>query len=322
MRRSVNVELDLEEGEYEVRVRLDTQRFEYLLPVDQVLRQNVKTRRDKMIRVGIAYDLAHSKGAIEETAEEKAAKAAKEQREKDKESEELKTKILTNREKAHYLRTKQILREQKRRQRQITKEKQKRVERKARQKEKHVNGIQEEDSKAEKTPAIAVQGETAEEDGVSIKANADDTFCESEESDDGFESPDDLSVLSERELDIQIDSYLDPSSSLARLQAPQQPSDTEEEPDEFELSPWNAVATVGLRVYHKVDESDEKPATVKLRVVRTNPYLDSDEEEVEKKQEEKTGGLDVDDSAKDATLEGGPRERRRSIVGDGKGGLL
>lgn len=34
------------------------------------------------------------------------------------------------------------------------------------------------------------------------------------------------------------------------------------------------------------------------------------------------GGLDVDDSVKDVILEGGFRERRRSIVGDGKGGLF
>lgn len=396
MRRGVNVEMELESGEYEVRVRLDTTRFEYILPVDQVLRQNVKSRRDKMIRVGLAYDLAHSKGVIEETAEEKAAKERKEKKKKEKQRQELRERLLRNREETHYLRMKQFLRQQGREQRQKEKERKKRAERKAKQDErrkKAVNGVSpphavggdlqageqqdgtlegkarsiktqvddgegeqlsaEEDQPTDEKEIGAPEKQTPERSAAKVEdhdqqgddtplkerntleivvSNADepsehpatvqdhhsDSFCESEESDSDPESYHALSDLSDREVNLQIDALMP-----AQQTAPAPPPTTNEEPDEFELSPWNAVAVIGLRVYHKVDESHPEPATVKLRVVRSNPYLDSDEEEAQedKKDEEKTGGLDVDDAAKDATLEGEAVERRRSIVGDGENGL-
>ena len=40
-------------------------------PVEDVVRNNVKERRDKLLRIGLAYDLAHAKGEIKETEEEK-----------------------------------------------------------------------------------------------------------------------------------------------------------------------------------------------------------------------------------------------------------
>ncbi|KAK1469448.1 calpain family cysteine protease [Colletotrichum melonis] len=106
MNRSVNVELDLQAGSYEVLVKLDAVRNDGVLPIDQVIRNNAKNRREKLIRIGLAYDLAHSKGKLVESAAEKAAKEAHERRHREKRRAEIKRKILEEREQEHYLRIK------------------------------------------------------------------------------------------------------------------------------------------------------------------------------------------------------------------------
>lgn len=76
MNRSVNVELDLAAGEYVVVVKMDAQRNERLMPVEEVVRAHAKERREKLLRVGLAYDVAHSKGKVVETDGERAAREA------------------------------------------------------------------------------------------------------------------------------------------------------------------------------------------------------------------------------------------------------
>lgn len=85
MNRSVNVELDLAAGEYVVVVRIDAQRNERLMPVEEVVRAHAKDRREKLMRIGLAYDVAHSKGKIIESAEEKEAREAYELRKRARE---------------------------------------------------------------------------------------------------------------------------------------------------------------------------------------------------------------------------------------------
>lgn len=85
MIRSVNVELDLDAGEYVVVVKVDAQRYEHIMPVEEVVRAYAKDRREKLLRIGQAYDLAHAKGKIIETAEEKEAREAYQARRRDRE---------------------------------------------------------------------------------------------------------------------------------------------------------------------------------------------------------------------------------------------
>jgi hypothetical protein len=113
MNRSVNVELDLEAGEYSVLVKVDATRNDGLLRVEEVLRQNAKTRREKMTRIGLAYDLAHSKGKIAETPEEKVRREAHEKRVKERERTEFKKKLLEDRDKDRYVRMKRKLKQTK-----------------------------------------------------------------------------------------------------------------------------------------------------------------------------------------------------------------
>lgn len=113
---------------------------------------------------------------------------------------------------------------------------------------------------------------------------------------------------------MHVDSYLTHSKENPKTDAPA--SEEEEELDEFEKNPWNAAVVVGLRVYHKVPDQKSSDVVVKLRVVRPHLLVDDDEDVGDSEKERKSTGLDVDDSAKDATLEGGIKERKKSIMGD------
>lgn len=44
MTRSINVELELEQGDYEIRVKIEAERYKWMLPIEDVVRRNAKTR--------------------------------------------------------------------------------------------------------------------------------------------------------------------------------------------------------------------------------------------------------------------------------------
>ena len=100
MRRSVTAEIDLEEaGEYSVLVKITAIRDYSSLPVETVIRDNCKNRRDKLLRIGLAYDLAHAKGQLEETADEREKREKAEARQKAKELAEVKQKMIQEKKK-------------------------------------------------------------------------------------------------------------------------------------------------------------------------------------------------------------------------------
>lgn len=341
MTRSVNVELDLEAGEYQVRVKVTALRYNRLLPIDEVIRGNAKARRDKLLRIGLAYDLAHDKGKFVESPEEKAAREDKEKRDRDKKKEAAKKVILGGREQAHYVKKKQQQRDRKKLNRVKAKSNKTKEKDKANLQDEArrllsldgstVEGIGPDDHKgkghrgilrdhsSDRGSAERVDGDM---DGPPLRRKNSvrfdrDTVSGSDDDggdNDDPDSSDSLSDLSERELDMQVEAY------LSAIEKPEmQPSkDREgEDLDEFESDPWNASVVVGLRVYHKVSEEDEKDKgadIVEVKVVRPHLLTGSDDEveEIERKGQ----GLDVDDSQKDATLEGSVKDRKASIVGD------
>lgn len=114
MRRSVTAEIDLEEaGEYFVLVKITAIRDHSSLPVETVIRDNCKNRRDKLLRIGLAYDLAHAKGQLEETAGEKLLREKAEARQKAKELVETKAKMIEEKKKAKKALKKKAKREKK-----------------------------------------------------------------------------------------------------------------------------------------------------------------------------------------------------------------
>ncbi|ODA83010.1 hypothetical protein RJ55_01519 [Drechmeria coniospora] len=414
MRRSVNVELVLEAGDYDVRIKINACRSEHFLPIEDVIRDSAKSRREKLTRIGLAYDLAHDKGKIAESPGERAMREAHEKRELTKKREEIKKKIQSNREEEQYLKKKQYKRDkEKHRKARVRRRVKTRVAAAGRLKmaadvgDSIVTGsglepvdvpiskkkpavatdIDETADKANpETPAerkSAASGELFGRENAASASTADrpsgqnpvdknvpagtefpkeahqlqlgtTSAQENKEnagdvpnrngvegrkcndpammipndipqpltmanieydsgSDDMFAT---LSELSDRELDIKADLYLE---GIRRVNAcpAEVKALADEALDEFELDPWNAVAVVGLRVYHQVvfpdaDEAKQgaeaKRDVVKLKVIRPNPYAISDGDE----EERKSKVLDVDDSAKDATLAGGMVDRTKS----------
>jgi hypothetical protein len=75
--RSAVAEVHLESGTYEVKMQIQGYRDSTTPKVEDVVKQNWLSRRDKLIRIGLSYDLAHAKGQIE-GADEKDGKGATE----------------------------------------------------------------------------------------------------------------------------------------------------------------------------------------------------------------------------------------------------
>lgn len=98
MRRSVSTDLELDAGTYSVLMKITAKRYEGDTPPDEVIRANCKSRQAKLISTGLAYDLAHAKGEIRETEEEKEERQRREERkqvlEKEKKRKTLREKRL------------------------------------------------------------------------------------------------------------------------------------------------------------------------------------------------------------------------------------
>ncbi|RDW78046.1 hypothetical protein BP5796_05898 [Coleophoma crateriformis] len=66
--RSATTEVDLEAGTYEVLLQISGQRDSTLPKVEDVVQHNWLSRRDKLMRIGLSYDLANAKGQIDEAS--------------------------------------------------------------------------------------------------------------------------------------------------------------------------------------------------------------------------------------------------------------
>ncbi|KAJ4422545.1 hypothetical protein N0V82_002773 [Gnomoniopsis sp. IMI 355080] len=152
MNRSVNVELDLDAGEYVVVVKVDAQRNEQIMPVEEVVRAHAKDRREKLLRIGQAYDVAHAKGKIIETAEEKAAREAYEKRRRERERKRMARFILEEKAASRKAMLRQKMREKRRKEKEEAKAKA-RAERKAARREARAKAEEEEKKKKEKEEA-------------------------------------------------------------------------------------------------------------------------------------------------------------------------
>ncbi|KAI9829173.1 MAG: hypothetical protein M1832_000196 [Thelocarpon impressellum] len=93
MRRSVSTEITLEPGRYSVLVKAIATRDSQLLPPQDVVRKTCKDKRDKLLQIGLSYDLAHAKGQPKETEEEKTKREAKEAKAKRREARAERTKV-------------------------------------------------------------------------------------------------------------------------------------------------------------------------------------------------------------------------------------
>lgn len=82
MSRSVSTDLELEPGTYSVLMKITACRWQDQNTPEDIIRQNVKLRQNKLIQTGLAYDLAHAKGEVRETEAEKQKRQERELKEK------------------------------------------------------------------------------------------------------------------------------------------------------------------------------------------------------------------------------------------------
>ena len=85
----------------QVLVMIEATRNTDVSPVEDVIRNNVKERRDKLLRIGLAYDLAHAKGEIKETEEEKKGRKEAEAANKAKEKKAMREKLEAEKKKRY-----------------------------------------------------------------------------------------------------------------------------------------------------------------------------------------------------------------------------
>ncbi|MCJ1384380.1 calpain 2, (m II) large subunit [Xylographa soralifera] len=62
--RSATAEVDLEAGTYEVLMQISGSRDSTAPKIEDVVKQNWLSRRDKLLSIGLSYDLAHAKGQV------------------------------------------------------------------------------------------------------------------------------------------------------------------------------------------------------------------------------------------------------------------
>ncbi|KAI6383575.1 hypothetical protein MCOR25_000029 [Pyricularia grisea] len=109
MNRSVNVELDLEAGDYTVLVMVNASRDMKKMPAEEVAKAYSKNQREKLARIALSYDLAHSRGRIVETAQEKEARLAAEVRKKEKAKRKLKKAVMDDRHLQYRIDVREVL---------------------------------------------------------------------------------------------------------------------------------------------------------------------------------------------------------------------
>ncbi|KAK4973953.1 hypothetical protein LTR66_006450 [Elasticomyces elasticus] len=325
MRRSVSTEVDLEPGAYSVLLKIVATRYIDLKPVEEVIRKTCRGRRDKLLSIGLSYDLAHAKGQFKESEKER----------KEREAAEKKAKRKMGAKAAHAARRQQRLKQKLRQKRRQSKMEEKRLRAKieglatpaSMQVE---NGMSDDEAQTSdddgETQGVAAHEPVRDPPTTSNTASAVQRFHRRNESTQslsfpsrrgtagtdntvgGTETPrlqvnglplphrklslsdisdDDLSWDSELDAPDSDDS--DPERGFFQpgpgMSAREGEGEEGDSDDEFAQDPWNAVCVVGLRVYSKGSE-------VEIKVLRPGEGDPGDKKEKL---------LDVDDSAADAT---------------------
>lgn len=84
MERSTTAELELEAGRYCVMVKISATRNKCAKTPADVVKESCETRRDKLMAVGLSYDLAHAKGGLKESELQHKQRVKDERRDKRK----------------------------------------------------------------------------------------------------------------------------------------------------------------------------------------------------------------------------------------------
>jgi hypothetical protein len=113
MDRSVSTDIELEAGHYSVLMKITAIRNSNRLTPEEVVRRCAKDRREKLVQIGLSYDLAHAKGRVLESEKEKLEHEQREQRKKAAERKKLREQLEKQKRK-EWLRAKKFAARQKR----------------------------------------------------------------------------------------------------------------------------------------------------------------------------------------------------------------
>lgn len=300
MSRSVNTDITLDAGKYSVLVKVTAFRRKNVDSPEDVVRYNASRRREKLVQIGLSYDLAHTKGVAMETETEKRERLEREERHRFLERQKIRERTIEKLKQQH-IREKKM---QARRERMMQRQPPRRVALTGPLEDLTPNGIhnldEQIDGPHDEEPGVrgTTNGSNGKSDGArkahlpsrpprpSLKTNFTTNnerhYCNHEIAEllEDFEFDSDL--------DMPPDQSPSPppfSSSSASFAAPTPPSSTGGDGDRESGndSPWNAVCVVGLKVF-------SKDPLLKLQVVKPGC---SDGE----------APLDRDDPAVSATLE-------------------
>lgn len=111
MRRSVNVDTELEAGKYFILMKISAKRDTQRPTVEEVIRDSCRVKQDKLIQIGQSYDLAHAKGQIRESEAEKVEREEREQKQLATEKKRLRAQLREQKLRRWQLEMKQQARE-------------------------------------------------------------------------------------------------------------------------------------------------------------------------------------------------------------------
>ena len=82
MNRSATTELDLEAGQYLVMIKITASRNKSMTTPEEIVKKTCQTRPEKLMAVGLSYDLAHAKGHLRDSELERKERLNRERRDK------------------------------------------------------------------------------------------------------------------------------------------------------------------------------------------------------------------------------------------------
>jgi hypothetical protein len=297
MKRSVSTELDLDAGVYWVLLKITAKRYPESPTVEEVIAKTCQVRREKLLSVGLSYDMAHAKGDFGRLYDEKTKREKQMRRDRRK---VMAKKMYEARSKEHKKRKLRQMKQNKKKQekdmRHMAAETASRLE--SFELQQDSNGVDDINGRSHsiapsqpprRRPTLTVdhQWQPSFAPVISRSATPDIRVQIASVGVDGLTLND---ISSD---DIGWDSELDvPDSEDEEPEAfkpKKSDKDEEDEEDEFERDPWNAVCVVGLRVFCKDQDAE-------IQVVRGEEF----EATKSKILEDGRKRLDVDDSAKDS----------------------
>jgi hypothetical protein len=282
MSRAVNAEINLDPGRYHVLMKTTAYRQRDVESTEEVVSRLAPIRREKLVQIGLSYDLAHAKGLVAETGNERKEREEDEERRRTAERQRLRDE------------TKQRLQKEWIRERKLE-ARQERLEARRQRAEAGKHAKQNGSGCLNDGSGMPGDFDITPTNGVVPAIQFNGEYASRYTNDRGASLPSPDSRLSSAGLDpsnadflegFEFDSDLDmpPEEPVAGKAAPEPEPAPAGYPEGINNDPWNAVCVVGLRVYSQDPQ-------LSLQVIHPVPEDDTE------------AALDCDDPAASATNE-------------------